>query len=209
MTKPNPLYPTTYYHIYNRGNNRENIFLTDDNYRHFLMQYGRYIEPVAATYAYCLLRNHFHLVVRILTEEEQRNYQKTYGVSETPEAELPLDPSSQFSHFFNAYAKAFNKTYQRTGSLFEGRFKRIPVASDRYLTYLIAYVHRNPQRHGFVEDFRDWPYSSYQATLGTKATRIRRAEVLQWFNGSAGFREGHRFDNERPIQHLITDDFDE
>jgi putative transposase len=53
------------YHIYNRGNNRENVFVEERNYRHFLQLYAKYIEPVAWTYAYCLLRNHFHFLVKI------------------------------------------------------------------------------------------------------------------------------------------------
>jgi len=71
MSKPTPLQYGRYYHIYNRGNNRENIFIDGRNYSHFLKLYTRYVEPVADTYAYCLLRNHFHFLVRIKTVEEQ------------------------------------------------------------------------------------------------------------------------------------------
>jgi len=63
--KPIPLQYGLYYHIYNRGNNRENIFLEERNYRYFLQLYLKYIEPIAWTFAYCLLRNHFHFLVRI------------------------------------------------------------------------------------------------------------------------------------------------
>jgi len=71
MTSPAPLEYGEYYHIYNRGNNREDVFFEERNYRHFLSLYAKYILPNADTYAYCLLRNHFHLLVRILTQEEQ------------------------------------------------------------------------------------------------------------------------------------------
>jgi REP element-mobilizing transposase RayT len=60
----------TCYHIYNRGVNRENIFIEERNYAHFLTLYTKYIVPVADTFAYCLLRNHFHLLVRTRTEED-------------------------------------------------------------------------------------------------------------------------------------------
>ncbi len=80
MTSPAPLQYGQYYHIYNRGNNRENIFIEERNYRYFLKLYAKYIEPIAHTYAYCLLRNHFHFLVRIKTVEEQ---EKTLRVSET------------------------------------------------------------------------------------------------------------------------------
>ncbi|MBF8283376.1 MAG: hypothetical protein HW378_2291 [Anaerolineales bacterium] len=65
MSDPIPLHPGQYYHIYNRGNNRENVFREERNYPYFLKLYAKYIEPIAETYAYCLLRNHFHLLVRI------------------------------------------------------------------------------------------------------------------------------------------------
>ncbi len=70
MTSPSPLQPDTYYHVYNRGTNRENIFFEERNYAHFLKLYAHHIEPVAETFAYCLLRNHFHLLIRVKNEEE-------------------------------------------------------------------------------------------------------------------------------------------
>ena len=82
--------------------------------------------------------------------------------------------------------------YQRTGALFQRPFGRIRIESDAHFRVLIAYIHQNPQKHGFVNDFRDWPYSSYQAHLGTKPTRLRREDVLAWFDGKAGFIEVHQ-----------------
>jgi len=65
-----PLIPGGIYHIYNRGNNRENLFYTADNVRFFLDRYTKYMEPTLETYAYCLLPNHFHLLERVKTKEE-------------------------------------------------------------------------------------------------------------------------------------------
>ena len=71
MSSPSPLELGKYYHIYNRGNNGESIFLEDRNYTYFLQLYIKYIEPIALTYAYCLLRNHFHFLIRTKTVAEQ------------------------------------------------------------------------------------------------------------------------------------------
>lgn len=205
MTSPAPLQYGQYYHIYNRGNNRENLFYEERNYRYFLKLYARYIEPVAETYAYCLLRNHFHVLVRVKTEEEQ---EQTFQ-AKTLKVFKVLNPSRQFSHLFNAYAKAINKAYRRTGSLFEHPFGRIPVTSDAYFVHLIAYIHRNPQKHRFVDDFREWPWSSYHAVLSQKPTRVQRDDVLAWFDGAAAFQAAHRQTvNESLIEPLIVDDFD-
>jgi putative transposase len=196
MTSPAPLQYGQFYHIYNRGNNRENIFFEERNYRYFLQLYAKHIEPVADTYAYCLLRNHFHLLVRIKTEEEQ----ETLRV---------LKPSQQFGNLFNAYAKAINKTYNRTGSLFQNPFGRVKVTSDAYFTWLVMYIHQNPQKHGFVDDFRTWPYSSYQALLSTKATHLKRGDVLAWFDSTDNFEALHQQEiTAYKIAPLVPEDFD-
>jgi len=69
MTSPSPLRYDTYYHIYNRGVNRENIFFETRNYEYFLNLYWKYIGQVVDTFAYCLLRNHFHLAIRVKSNE--------------------------------------------------------------------------------------------------------------------------------------------
>jgi REP element-mobilizing transposase RayT len=205
MTSPTPLQYGQYYHIYNRGNNRENIFFEERNYHHFLKLYARYVVPIADTYAYCLLRNHFHVLVRIKTAEEQEQ-EKTLRVSETLRV---LRPSQQFANLFNAYAKAINKAYGRSGSLFKNPFGRVPVTTESHLVHLVAYIHQNPQKHGFVEDFRLWPYSSYQALLSDRPTQLERGEVLAWFQGQAAFQDTHgRWVGEAQIAPLVPEDFD-
>jgi putative transposase len=171
MTSPPALLYDTYYHIYNRGTNRENIFVQERNYEHFMRLYAKYIDPIADTFAYCLLRNHFHLLLKVRSEEEILGDKEDLnvhplvnqlvkpGVSEKPLAsDRHLDPdyaSRKFSNFFNAYAKAINAAYGRTGSLFQHPFGRVMVTSDRQFWNVIAYIHQNPQKHRFVKDFRD------------------------------------------------------
>jgi putative transposase len=147
MTSPPPLKPGVFYHIYNRGTNREDIFVQERNYRYFLQLYAKHIEPVAETYAYCLLKNHFHVLARIKDMEDPTSPSRPLG-------------SIAFSNLFNAYAKAINKACGRTGSLFQHPFGRIPVLTQSYLIQLVRYIHFNPQKHGLVSDFREWPYSS-------------------------------------------------
>ena len=189
MTKLVLLERGKYYHIYNRGNNRENIFIEERNYPYFLQLYTKYITPVAGTYAYCLMRNHFHVLVRIIDPKSSITDPKGF---ENPSG--LLDAGQQFGKLFNAYAKAINKAYQRTGSLFQNPFHRKEVTSDAYFRQLVAYIHRNPQKHGFVTDFRDWPYSSYPALLSDKPTHVKRVEVLEWFGDAATLTEFHLCD---------------
>ena len=188
MPSPPPLQYGAYYHIFNRGTNRESIFVEERNYYFFMQRYAKYIEPVAFTYAYCLLNNHFHSLIQTKTPEEQEGYHETLKVLETFRV---LEPSQQFSNLFNSYAKAFNKACDRTGSLFEHPFHRIQVETDAYFTYLVTYIHQNPQLHGLVSDSRDWPFSSYRAILSEQPTRVQRDVVLDWFGGRKGFLDSH------------------
>jgi putative transposase len=199
MTKPIPLQHGRFYHIYNRGINRENIFLEQRNHLHFLKLYAKYVVPIAYTYAYCLLRNHFHFLLQIKTPEQIiRGDENLTGLGdgnltgfENLSGLVDKPPSKIFSNFFNAYAKSINIGYGRTGSLFQRPFGRIEVESERYFIRLVTYIHHNPVKHGFVDDFRDWPYSSYNAIISTKPTQVQRATVLDWFGGKDTFIETH------------------
>ncbi len=153
MTNPIPLEPGKFYHIYNRGNNGENIFIAERNYAYFLNLYAKHIEPVAETFGYCLLRNHFHVLARIRPERPGRfpaDHQPSLTASKTGQISRPdhlvetcqvCTPSQAFSNLFNAYTKSINKTYRRTGSLFEKPFRRIEVATPDYCLRLIHYIH--------------------------------------------------------------------
>jgi REP element-mobilizing transposase RayT len=201
MPSPSPLKYGAYYHIYNRGINGESIFIENQNYRFFIDRYAKYIEPVASTYVYCLMGNHFHLLIKTKTKAEQREtlpHLKSRKI---------LEPSRQFAHLFNSYAKAFNQLYERTGSLFEHPFHRIEVKTDENFIRLVTYIHQNPQRHGFVDHFPDWPFSSYHAILSQRPTRVQRAAVLEWFGGQAAFLDSHGVDVSLPsITSLVLEE---
>ena len=78
------LEPDTFYHIFNRGNNRENLFYKPENYLYFLKKYGKYLFPVLETYAYVLLPNHFHLMVRVRKKAEIESFVRQRGNQDFP-----------------------------------------------------------------------------------------------------------------------------
>ena len=176
------LQPGCYYHLYNRGNNRENIFFEERNCDYFLRLYLKHVQPVADTYAYCLLPNHFHFLVRIRVEDE---------ISPTNQNK-PFRPSQGFSNLFNAYAKAVNKAYKRTGSIFEDRFHRHLIDTDSYFLNLVFYIHFNPQKHNYVKDFRVWKWSSYKLLETRQASFLNENEVIGWFGNINNFRKFHQ-----------------
>ena len=194
-----PMHPAKVYHIYNRGNNREDLFKEERNYPYFLDKYFQYVSPVADTYAYCLMKNHFHILLRIKNEDEILNHRISGSSgSSSLEAKMSLnsdEPSKiinrAFASFFKSYAQSINKAYGRTGSLFEGSFRRIEVSNDSYFSELVRYIHFNPQKHGFTRDFTLYRHSSYHELISEENTRLDRKTVSEWFGGMNGFHSFH------------------
>jgi putative transposase len=162
-----------YYHIFSQANGMIDIFKESRNYPFFIDKMEKHLSPVCEIIAFCLMKNHFHLVV------------KTKEIEET-------QISRAFANLFIGYAKAYNKAYNRSGSLFKKPFKRKLIASETYLKNVILYVHSNPVKDGFVEDIISYPWSSYNEILDDLATFIDRDFVLELFDDSTNFVAAHR-----------------
>ncbi len=138
-------YPGAFYHVINRGNNQEKIFKNDRDREKFL----EYLEKANERFSiiihtYCLMSNHFHLLVG------------------TPDANL-----SQAMQWINvSYATYFNRKRGRAGHLFQGRFKAILIDADEYLKHLSRYIHLNPVRAKLVSGPSEYQWSSYSAFIG-------------------------------------------
>lgn len=196
-----PLLPGAYYHIYNHSIGDELIFREDKNYLFFHEKYNKHITPIADTMVYCLMSNHFHLVIRVkepddierlVLTDEKRN--RAYSALETPnerEIYLAYFVSKQFSNLFSSYTQSYNLVYNRRGSLFLKNFKRKTISDDDYFMRLVNYIHRNPVNHGFVNIPQEWKYSSYNAIISGKTTLVKRDEVLEWFGGLVNFKDNH------------------
>lgn len=172
-----------YYHIYNRGINSDILFKEITNFEFFLHLFKIHIEPIAEVFAWCLMKNHFHFIVRLKEIEEIRSVKI-------------IEPSQSFSNLFNAYTKSFNKKYKRTGALFERPFKRILIDNQFYLNNAIVYVHNNPVHHLICEHPIEYPWSSYTSLLSNKPTKIKRENTLTFFDGKENFIQKHKEKNE-------------
>lgn len=208
MTNPCLIEFGKYYHVYNCGINGCELFRNAKDYEHFLHLYDKYIDPIAKTYAWCLMGNHFHLLVRI---KENLIYKysnadsvhrpvrfrdvkwETQDLSacEAPDSVKKVIPKNHFSHLFNSYTKYFNKKYNRHGSLFERPFERKQVTSEEYFRRLVLYIHNNPVHHGFCEHPVEYPWSSYLTCVYVKSTKLQRETVLGWFDDVANFEFQH------------------
>ncbi len=219
------LEPGKFYHIYNRGNNSERIFFNEGNYEFFLRRYNETLSHLVETYAFCLLPNHFHFLIRVkdlptkaLRINDTDIPTKALHLSDakllatTPksfpqDAKLSaLNPSSAFHRLFTSYSKAINKQQNRHGSLFENPFKRIEITSDEYLKNLIIYIHTNPQLHGFVETFKTYKWSSYNGRIINNPAKQYKPDVIKWFENNENFEFCHEEKiNIEKIKHLIFD----
>ncbi len=169
----------TYYHAYNRGVNRRNIFVDDQDYRVFLNLLKRYLgEEIAydksgrpypnyfkdiELLAYCLMPNHFHLFLYQIHERSMSKFMQSAMTS---------------------YTRYFNKRHGRLGGLFQDRFKASDIQTEAYFSHISRYIHLNPIDIGAT--WRDYPYSSLKYYLGDKkASWVKPHKIIEYFDDSA------------------------
>ncbi len=176
-----------YYHLYNRGNNYQPIFFERENYLYFLRQIRKYLLDTLVIVAYCLMPNHYHLLVYLKTD----------------------DLSVKMQPFILSYTKAVNERYDRVGSLFQGRFRAIHVDRNEYLIHLSRYIHLNPVLAGLVKNPEDWEFSSYREYIRLRNGTLPQPEVVltQFPSPSAysQFVNAYIEDDNKLIEHLVLE----
>jgi REP element-mobilizing transposase RayT len=194
-----PLEEMNYYHIYNRGAGKASIFFNEYDYRLFIEKYFYYLFVSAETYAWCLLENHFHLMIRVRSIEEQYFTFKNIK-SDVPKYSFygdhynspkPYSVSKQLSHLFNSYTKTINSKSNRSGTLIEGSFKRKKIMDENHLLHIICYIHRNPIHHRITANYSDYPYSSYQHVLYGDLHLIDSETTTDRFGGTNNYISAH------------------
>jgi putative transposase len=147
-----------YYHLYNRGVNRQPIFCGQENWIYFLQKLRAYFQPdLAEIVAYCLMPNHYHILFYAKTDDIGKHIIHPLTVS---------------------YSKSFNRYNGRTGPLFEGSYKTILIDKDEYLIHLSKYIHLNPVTARLVSQPEDWLFSSYRDFAGLRKGTLCYPEVI-------------------------------
>jgi putative transposase len=155
-----------YYHLYNRGVGEDIIFFNPGNYEHCLRLLERYHGRYGATViVYCLMPNHYHLLVR---QESAEALSRFMGV------------------LFNAYVQAVNRQQGRRGPLFEGRFRHVWVDREEYLIHLCRYIHLNPVQARLVKTPELWQYSNYLDWIGERPGTLADESFIRDHFGSPG-----------------------
>lgn len=194
-----PLLADGIYHICSRAVGKEKLFITDENYRFFLARYDKYISPLAETFAWALLPNHFHFLIRIKPYPQLQDvFKKIKPHGSQADGWQPVFVMKQFSNLLNSYTKSFNRAYGRKGSLFMDYMRRVRVTSaDQYMA-TVFYIHKNPVQHGCCKALDGWRWSSYRSFLSPAPTKLLRQEVFDWFGGIANFEAYHK----QPVKKL-------
>ena len=158
------------YHLFNRGCDKRDIFLGINNYRFFLKK----IRLLKFKYnldiiAYCLIPNHFHLLVRQNSE---------------------VAIAKWIQKVLSGYVQAFNKQHNRKGTLFEGATKPRLINSEEYLSNIIHYIHLNPVKAKLVSDPVDWSYSSYKTWISdSKNSLISKKLRAEYFSSAEDYKQ--------------------
>lgn len=205
-----PLEPGNFYHIYNRGNNHQRVFVNSADYRLFLRKWLEFIQPVAKTFAYNLLPNHFHALVQIREEPHDLTTPPLQPILSSasplwiPDTALSILPSSicksgtpqwvsrGFTNFFISFARQMQNRHGFHGAVFHSPFKRKLVADDTYFDYLTSYIHFNEKKHGMRYSSQyEQPFSSYLDLIGNDWTFLEREFMLDRFGGRDSFIRFH------------------
>ena len=170
-----------YYHIYNSGVNNGLLFNNEDDMHYFLQLVEKHLTSKVDILCYCLMSNHFHMVVQIISDEKEA--------------------SQAFSDLFDAYSKAFHKQNSGTGALFELPFKRVAIEDEASLKNLVLYIHKNPEHHGIVQDFGDYKFSSFNAFIRNEQSLIsnKKDYILNLFADLKNFMFTHKSTKPEPI----------
>ena len=163
-----PFLPGHYYHFYNRGAHRASIFKNHDNYLFVIRKLKEYsLKFNFAIIAYCLMPNHYHILMR-------------------QEGDILARLLPQ--RIFNSYVKTYNHTFAHSGTLFEGAYKVDMINQESHLRHLCRYIHANPVKDGLVQHPADWQYSNYLEWMEQRpGTLVDREFIADYFGDAARY----------------------
>ncbi|MCX6239421.1 MAG: hypothetical protein NTY07_18030 [Bacteroidia bacterium] len=200
--------PNYIYHIYNQGNNRQKVFFNRENYLFFLKKVSEHILPYADVLAWCLMPNHFHLMVYVRSPDSE-GFTPSETLTYTPPSAALTNTSyknlnDSIGVLLRSYARAINKERNRTGSLFRRKTKAdcitkiegilevkpslgvkasllTQISEKEYLQICFDYIHQNPEKAGLVDNPEKWEFSSYLDYCGMRKGKLISRERAEEF----------------------------
>lgn len=181
---PRFVFQNAFYHVFNRGINKQPIFLNYTDYQFFLSKLQKLKEKYDhSIYAFCLMPNHFHISIQT--------------------RKIPI--SKIMSSLITSYSMYFNRTYKHFGPVFQNRFKSILIENDSYFLKLSQYIYLNPVRAGLIKDPKDYTYSSLKEALGLEPLKFLDEDIIRLLGDTKGSKKEY----ERFIYNGISEDLSE
>jgi putative transposase len=178
------LNPNEIYHVYNRGNNKQQIFFDVENYYYFLEKAKKYLVPYCDILAFSLMPNHFHFMIHA-NEKTNLPFRKTTSLpnrKKKPKIKMTIF-SRGLQQLLSSYTKGINKRFNRTGSLFQQNTKWKRTSSDAhaedYSVWCFIYIHNNPKVAGLVNTPEDYEFTSYQDFIGKRTDSICNIQLAK------------------------------
>jgi len=184
------------YHIYNKVVTGEKLFKKEEDYLSFLSKYEKYFSNYFETFAYCLIPNHFHFLVKVKNFEEINLKKENTNFAQkllTKKATVDEFLSHQASRMFSSIAISYNNRCipKRSGPLFKQGLKRVAQNTESQIIHQVCYLHHNPIHHKISSNYSDYRFSSYQAYLTESPSKVSRETCLQLMGGRDNFIKLH------------------
>lgn len=194
------LIPQSNFHIYNRTNNNDLLFRSDANRTYFRSAVESRLSYLMDFYSWSFLPNHFHYQIKTKSIEDALDH-----LSWIPSSKLTLSESRflkgkcsfeelarrAWTGVFQSYTLSYNKMYGRRGNLFYKTFKRVFIESEYQFRKTMVYIHANPAKHGLIEDFRGFEWSSWNEYMSPARTIIPKEETYRIFGNRQAFLTAH------------------
>ena len=196
-----PFYSNCFYHIVCKSIDGLPLFNEPKDYAVFLERFKKFNRGFMDVWAYCLMLNHAHYIVKVKSAAAIESYVSQLLPQEKTKAmvsfladtnnELLTDAviERQMNSFLVSYANYVNNKYHRKGGIFQKPFKRIQVSGDSHLQQAIVYVHANAQKHGIVNDFKEYGYSSYNEAINNYTDS---ESMIDFFGGEEKYIQVHK-----------------
>ncbi len=190
------------YHVYNRGNDKQQIFFDDEDYQDFLRRMKVYLKPESDLLCYCLMPNHFHFMLSV----NEKGCKEVKGFKDCSSFQKKLGV------LLSSYCQRFNRKYERVGSLFQQNTRAKCLTEQEinkpndYLYYCMNYIHQNPVRAGLVLRPEEWEYSSFKDHAGMREETICSKILLKQLAGYQDFyAESYALIDEKYIRRMLLE----
>jgi putative transposase len=202
-TLKSPFLPNNYYHIVFKAVDEIRLFKQARDHNIFLERFNFFTADFIDTWAYCMLNNHVHFIVKVKSKEEiiknvlaivdeKRTLSMQKFLTNSNE-EIFLDEmiERQMNRFMVSYVNLYKRNYNHHGGMFQSPFKRLAIHDESYLQQAIIYVHANTVKHNLPYNFKDYECCSYKKIVSSNETDVTYKAVIEFFGGKEKFELLH------------------